>query len=148
MKLNQILLILFVFSFLGYIFEAIVFNNFNPDTLSIKLGITLPFKFIYGGAVLLLILIDRWLPQYNALIKSLIATLIITFYECILGQISLYVNGYHTWDYSQNFYPMCNNYNSLSISTGWFFLIFIFYALFHYMFQFNEFGNIYKNQIN
>ena len=129
MKIIFILTHLIVFSFIGYFFEAILFNNYRPDTLNILFGFNLPLKFIYGIAALLLIVIDDQLSEYNLLIKTLIATLIITLYECLAGQISLYLNSYQTWNYSQTFYPLCNNYISIEISAYWFLLILIFFSL-------------------
>ena len=127
MELGSILSIIIVFSIIGYFFEAIIFNNFRPDTFNLKLGLNLPFKLIYGIGVLLLIFIDRIFSQYHLLIKTLIATVIIALYECLAGLISLYFNGYPTWDYRQTFYPLCNNYISIEISAYWFILILIFF---------------------
>ncbi len=103
---------------------------YQPDTFNRKLGLNLPFKFIYGIAVLLLIFIDKMFSQYHIIIKTLIATIIIAFYECISGLISFYFNGYQTWDYSQTFYPLCRNYISIEISACWSVLIFFFFFLY------------------
>ena len=92
-----------------------------------KLGICFPLFNIYGIGALILLGLRVYLPNVNNLVLAIIATIVITLMECLVGQLSFKINGKQTWNYSSG---VCNGFISLRISMFWFICSFLFYMLF------------------
>jgi hypothetical protein len=119
-------LIFIVFSLLGYIYEAIIGKKHSicGDSLMKMLNICLPLITIYGFGVIILIILRNMFPKMGILRLSILATIVITIYECIVGQMSFLYNKRQTWKYD---YPLCKGYISPYVSLVWFVFIYIFY---------------------
>ena len=91
-------------------------------------NVCLPLLTIYGAGILMLILMRYIFPNMNIFLLTIIATIIITLFECGCGMMSLKYNGHKTWNYGKN--NFCYGYIHPYVSAGWFVLIFIFYILF------------------
>jgi len=123
-----------IYSFLGYFFELLIFRKKQQDTLLKALGVPdLPFLTIYGFGSLILLAIKERFPTFSNFKLSLIGSLIITLFECLVGLASKKYNGYGTWNYTFC-YPWCSGFVSLCASLGWFLIIYFFYQYLHPLF--------------
>lgn len=121
----------FIFSFLGFILEYILFfkqatSYFYISYFDYKFYI--PLKPIYGLGILFLDFIYLNFYNNNIFLLSFLATFIITLYECIAGKIIVCLTKKKLWDYGNNSYQ-CNGFISLWSSSGWFILIFIYFFI-------------------
>lgn len=139
LTLILVLIIVFlVFSFLGWVYETRLLKKSSKDTL---LGGRVPLLTIYGlgGVVLLLLFITLPLPLWG---KILVATVVITLLECLGGQLSLRINGRHTWNYSNKWCPLCDNYVSIETSFYWLLGISVFYLLLNFLLNYTALGRV------
>lgn len=114
---------------MGYIYESFIFGKTTCDTTVKSIfNKCLPFLLIYGIAAIILAFLDYYLNNINIFGKIIIATIIITLMECIIGNISYLINNYKTWDYS-NMLCSCNGFISLEASLLWASMSFIFFIL-------------------
>ncbi|ARF10002.1 hypothetical protein Indivirus_7_18 [Indivirus ILV1] len=124
------IIIFFIFSILGWIYEYISFNRIEYDKLSKKLfNVELPILPIYGvGGIILFFIYDKF-HHYALLKKIIIAIILINVMECLLGQLSYKFYGYQTWKYSDDMKPSCHGYISLYSSLLWFISIYVLFMI-------------------
>lgn len=119
------LLIFFLFSYLGCVYEYILTGKCS-SIIDKLFGIKLHALPMYGLGAAMLLYISR--TNYSLFTKVVIAFFTINFMECCIGKLShkLY-NGYPnypTWKYTR--LPMCDGYISLPTAIWWTLLSFIF----------------------
>lgn len=127
-------LILFILSsFVGYLWELILTNGkaICGDMIVNSLGLCMPFLFIYGFAAMILVSLRKIL-NLSRVHLALLATLIITIYECIVGYLSYITFGKQTWKYPKIYMTFCSGYISIITSIYWFALIYGFYIFLSY----------------
>lgn len=130
MNIKTYLIAFILFSFLGWVFEFIFFDQVHSVNLSEQIiGIRLPFLYAYGVCGVILLLIYNLLDSYPLLVKIIIASIIINMTECGIGLVSHKFYGYQTWKYDHNMIPLCHGYISLITGFGWTILIGIFYYI-------------------
>lgn len=103
-------------SFVGWLFEAIIFNKYKSDNFT-----KLPILPIYGFGFLLLYFISKL--NISIIYKILISFILINLLECIGGLLSLKLNGYQTWNYKSY---ICKGYISWYTAIFWLILIILF----------------------
>jgi uncharacterized membrane protein len=118
--MNQNIFTLFLYwimaSFIGWLFEAIIFNKYTPDNIT-----KLPILPIYGFGFLLLYFISSL--NISLIYKILLSFILVNSLECIGGLLSLKVNGYHTWNYKSS---ICKGYISWYTAVFWLIIIILF----------------------
>lgn len=119
-----------VLSFIGWLFELIVFNKRSYDVIShTLLNINVPLLPLYGISGVIVLLIDQ-LP-ISLIIKIIIAAIIVNLLECLTGLLSYQFHGYQTWKYDN--YTVCHRYVSLYTGLCWTLLITIYYWVSNYL---------------
>src|SRR5437867_4179970 len=110
-----------LFGYFGYLFESVIFGKkgWLVD------GVYLLFYPIYGIGVLILIGLGYAFEGWPLVAKAVIATLIITFFECLAGKLRYLISKKSTWNYS--FMSACSGYISIPVSVMWFLFILLFY---------------------
>lgn len=125
------IIIFFIFSILGWIYEYVLFDRHKSDDLTKKLfNINLPILQLYGLGGVVLLLIYENTGDYSMVLKLIIAAIILNSMECICGLISYNFFGYQLWKYGDNMIPMCSGYISLVAGLWWVFLSFVIFKLF------------------
>lgn len=128
-NLLHLIIIFFLFSLLGWIYEYITFGKDKSDKVSKKLfNIDIPILPIYGVGVIILFLIYKSLINYSIWIKTLVAFILINTMECLLGYLSYNFHGYQTWEYKDGM-PTCKGYISVKTGIWWTILSFIFFII-------------------
>ncbi len=124
------IIIFFIFSIIGWIYEYIVFNRNKPDGVSEKLfDMKFPILPIYGlGGIILLFIYDTF-NEYTLLQKVLISVLLINIMECLVGCLSYRFYGYQTWKYSDDMIPVCYGYISVYSGLVWLIGSFMFFGI-------------------
>lgn len=116
--------------FTGWIIEKLYYKKNNSicgDTCNRKiLNICLPFLHVWALGALILAFLSNNVKNTNIILLSISAVLFLTSIECIVGKISLKVNKYKTWDYSDDVLSGCDGYICLTVSLYWFLCSFIF----------------------
>lgn len=132
MIILQLVGLFLLFSLLGFLFEYLIgaqtADNICGDSVMEFFNICAPLLTIYGLGMLLLIFLRYLLPDMNILLLTIIATMIITAFECGSGLLSLRYNGRKTWNYGNG--SFCNGYIHPQVSAVWFLIIFIFYTIY------------------
>lgn len=127
MELFRLILIFVFGSFIGWLFEYLVFHK-NPSwgilqhIFNLK-HVHVPMLPIYGVGFIIL----YWIKLFNlnTLTKILLATLSINLLECTLGLLSYRFYGFQTWKYSSS--DTCHGYISICTGLVWMIFISIFY---------------------
>ncbi len=113
-----------VFSLVGYWWEYLIGKRecryFHNS------GTGIPILPIYGfGAIIIYLLyyICRKMGVDNVIVISLIATVVVTIFECCSGYLYGSLVGEPGWNY--NYIPgcICSGYGNIFISFGWFLII-------------------------
>lgn len=121
-------IIFIIFSFIGWLYETILsrFTKKKPcDTLLYAIfNKCVPFLIVYGLGGLLLMNFNKIL-SCNVYLKALISVLFISMLECLIGQLSLKYNKYHTWQYPKEYIPTCDGYISVGTSLVWYIMCII-----------------------
>ena len=89
----------FIFCVLGWLWERFIMKNNEiscGDTIVRKIGACMPILLIYGFGGIFLLFIKRNVIKCNIITFALISGILLTLFECIGGQISFYINKYHT----------------------------------------------------
>lgn len=124
--------------FLGYLWERLLgapstesLSYSCGDTLNKLLKLCIPFLHIYGlGAMVLLFIQDRF-SQTNKFLLAISSAIVLTILECILGQLSKYINGYSKWNYKDKYnLSFCNGFVAFQPFLLWFFISFFFFYFF------------------
>lgn len=120
------IIVFILFAVIGWIYEYHFFGKDAPDRVSSKfLNVNLPILPIYGvGGVLLYYITTNYI-HLSILHRTIIATIIITIFECVAGQVSFLLNRFNTWSYADHQMSTCSGYISLETSLWWAFLIYI-----------------------
>lgn len=127
MTFLKYIIIFFIFSILGWIYEYAVWNKSSPDGLSKAIFHTnIPFRPLYGFAGILLLCIYSNFTKDSLFTKVVMAAITINILECIAGLCSYKYHGYQTWHYNSN---LCYGYISLPTALFWTFMSFIFFVL-------------------
>lgn len=117
------LLLFFVFAVIGWFYENKIILKDSTDTLILNLtGLRLPLLTIYGiGGVIVVYMAERIPTEkpLDVIRYILLITIIINLLECIVGQMSLRMNKYRTWNYDSKLLPACDGYVSLTTFVGW-----------------------------
>jgi|LakMenE01Jun11ns_1017448.scaffolds.fasta_scaffold9164560_1 uncharacterized membrane protein len=125
------IVIFFLFSFIGWLYEYTIFNKKKPDGITKKLfNINLPILPIYGFGGIILLLIHDYFEGYPIFIKIIFATIILNIMECIAGLLSYKFYGYQTWNYNNKLIPICNGYISLGSAFVWMIATYSFFTIF------------------
>lgn len=123
--------------FAGWIIEKIYYKKNNSicgDTFNRKiLKICLPFLHVWALGALILAFLSNNVKNTNIILLSIAAVLLLTSIECIVGKISLQINKYKTWDYSDDVLCGCDGYICLTVSLYWFLCSVIFLYSYPYM---------------
>jgi uncharacterized membrane protein len=128
-------LIIFILgSLVGWLYEYYVNKQKDScgDTIFRKLHICVPLLTIYGlGAIILLYIKDNY-KFTNIMSFSLIATFILSIFECISGKAAKYLYNVKEWDYTldKKNICVCDGYLSLYSICLWFLVAILFYKIF------------------
>ena len=129
-QLLRLIIIFIIASFLGWVYEYLLFHNYEYDKVSKKLfNINLPLLPIYGLGVLILILIGKGLNNYSIWMKTIVAFIVLNLMECLMGYVSYNFHGYQTWKYNDD-YTLCRGYISLKTGLWWTILSFLFFFIY------------------
>jgi uncharacterized membrane protein len=140
-NLYRYIVIYLMFSFIGWLFEYLVFKKSVSDKVIKKLfDINIPTLQIYGlGATILFIIQDN-MCNYSIATRIMISFVMINSKECVAGLLSKAFYGYRTWHYSEASIPFCQGYISVRTSCFWLLLISCFFIIadrstlfFHYL---------------
>ena len=125
------MIIFILFSILGWIYEYHFFGKDGPDNISRKIfNVDMAILPIYGiGGILLYYIVTNY-KNLSILHRTIIATLIISIFECMAGQLSYWFNGKQTWKYDDHMMPTCSGYISVGTSLWWMILIYIMFYIF------------------
>lgn len=127
----EYILIYLISGFIGWIVDNVYFkkNMICGDTVNKELGICLPIlhQWSFGGIILLFLLNNC---DVNIILLSIVAGIIITISECIIGKISSKYNNRRMWDYRDHICPMCNGYISANIGICWIVISAIFFYVY------------------
>ena len=120
------IIIFFIFSILGWIYEYILFKRDKPDGITNKLfNIKLPILPLYGlGGMILLFIYERT-KGYPMFWRVFVAAIIINLMECTFGLLSCRFYGYQTWKYDDSMIPLCHGYISIITGIWWYFLTYL-----------------------
>lgn len=139
--MSEYIFIYLLSGFIGWIVDNVYFkkNMLCGDTINKELGICIPIfhQWAFGGITLLFLLNNF---DINIVLLSIIAGIIITIFECVIGKISSCYNGRRMWDYRSYVNPMCGGYISANVGLCWV----IISATFFYMYPKIR-GMIHKN---
>lgn len=109
------LYIYIIFSFLGWLFEYLVFNKKQHDRLlDLIFGVKLPLLSLYGFMACGLYFINTF--NISLPFKVLMAFIFISTFECLSGLIAESIFKKQTWKYPNG---VCNGYISLPTSIFW-----------------------------
>lgn len=118
-----------LFSFLGWLYEYMLFNRNIPFEATKKLfGINLYLLPIYGVGGIILLFIYENIRQYGILVSVISAVLLLNSMECISGLLSYNFYHYKTWNYSETLIPFCYGYTSIVTAIWWGFLSYLFFV--------------------
>jgi uncharacterized membrane protein len=99
------------------------------DTLNKFFSLKIPFIHVWGIGGIILLYLYKNNNATNLILLSIIAGILIATLECIVGNISLNLNGYRTWNYDDGICPMCNGYVSVDITLCWIMCAYIFFKI-------------------
>lgn len=122
---------------IGYVIEnKLLHKNIQSgDTINRLLHINIPFLHVWSVGCLVLMMINEKYGTNNIFLLSIISGTVLAFFECVIGKISLKFNGYHTWNYEDGLFPMCDNYISIDVLGCWIFMSFMFFSLYQHFTQ-------------
>lgn len=107
------IIVFIVLSFFGWIYEYIFFHKDSPHHM-------LP---IYGVGGIIVLFISKL--QISTFLKILLSSILVCLMECVAGLMSLKINGYHTWQYTNC--STCKGYLSIYSGLLWVVLITIYF---------------------
>jgi hypothetical protein len=106
--------------------EFLLFDPPCDRNLKWMFGVCLPFLLVYAFGGIILYFINRL--NLSVLQKSLLASFLITILECTSGKISKWIYGTRSWKYT--FWPFCDNFVSVGVSSCWFLISMIVFQTF------------------
>lgn len=132
--LIKYLIIFLLGSLIGWLYEYYVGKQKDScgDTIFRKLKMCIPILTIYGlGGIILLYIKDNY-KFINIMSFSLIATFILTIFECISGKAAKFLYNVKEWDYSldKRDICICEGYISLYSICLWYLTAMLFFKLF------------------
>lgn len=126
--MSEYIFIYLVSGFVGWIVDNFYFkkNMLCGDTVNKELGLCFPIlhQWALGGITLLFLLNNL---NMNIVLLSIIAGIIITVTECVIGKISSRYNNRRMWDYRNHISPMCGGYISANVGLCWLIISAIFF---------------------
>jgi len=129
-------ILVYIFSgFMGWLIEKYYFIRENPcgDTMNKKfLNICIPFLHVWAIGGIITIAIYNSLPKTNIFILSLLVAIVLSIFECVVGQLSYKINGHKTWEYEPYKCVTCNGFVSLYATAHWY----LFALLLLFLFKF------------
>ena len=134
MDWTKYLIILIIFSFLGWIYEFLLTGKECSAMLTHLTSYCIPLLLMYGLAVTGLVYIYENFSNIALWKKIVIATIFVNIMECALGQSSYLINGKNNWNYDHFGMTMCSGYVSLKVALWWGILIAILFKTLEYMY--------------
>lgn len=120
----EYLIVYILGGFSGWVIEKIYYKKHNSmcgDTFNRKfLKICLPFLHVWALGALILAFLSNNVKNTNIILLAIAAVLFLTSMECVAGKLSLKINNYKTWDYSDDILCGCDGYVCLTVSLYWF----------------------------
>ena len=133
-NIKKYIIIFILGSLIGWLYEYFIGKQKNTcgDTAIKKLELCLPLLTIYGMGGIILLYIKENFKFINIFTFSLIATIILTIFECICGKMAKYLYNLKEWDYclDKRDFCFCEGYISLLSFTLWYLFAMVFYKLF------------------